>query len=295
MWCLLLKWRGTRFRLHPLFVLLMLLSVMTGRWLEIVTLFAIVLFHELGHLAMALRFGWRIRELKLLPFGGVLEVEEAGTVPAREEALVAIAGPLQNVFLAGCGALAGWAGWVEAGWADDFIRANAFIALFNLLPILPLDGGKLLQSWMSSRIPYHRTLIWSTRISLLFSAATVLAALYPLLYGDLLQLNVLLIGTFLCASNWTYRRNVPFVFLRFLVHRARRSEGRVEAGTLAQPIVIAESRPPSAAIKLLMRERYHLIYIVRQGQIKRVLPEAQMIDGFLHSLTNGHADLRFFM
>lgn len=290
-----LKWRGVAFKLHPLFVLLMLVSVAAGRWLEMVTLFSIVLLHELGHLAAALRFGWRIREIKLLPFGGVLEVEEAGTVPAREEALVALAGPLQNVFLAACAALAGWAGWTDAGWAAEFIEANAFIALFNLLPILPLDGGKLLQAWLSTRIPYHRTLLWSTRISLVCSAATVLAALYPLLGGGLVQLNVLLIGSFLCASNWSYRRNVPFVFLRFLVHRARRSERRVEAGTLAQPIVIAESRPPSAAIKLLMKERYHLIYLVRQGQIREVLPETQIIDGFLHSLTNGHADMRFFM
>ncbi len=273
----------------------MLLSVATGQFLNILTLFGIVLLHELGHLAMALRFGWRIREIKLLPFGGVLEVEEAGTVPAREEALVAIAGPLQNGILAAFAALAGWAGWVDALWVDEFIKANALIALFNLFPVLPLDGGKLLQTWMSFRIPFHRTLLWSTRISLLFSALAVLASFYPLLGGGLLHLNLLLVGSFLLATNWTYRRNMPFVFLRFLVHRAKRSEGRIDGGTLAQPIVVSEQRPPSAVVKLLMRERYHLVYVMRQGKIKRVVPEGQMIDGFLNSLTNGHADLRFFM
>lgn len=273
----------------------MLLSVVTGQLTEAVTLFGIVLLHELGHLAMAMRFGWTIREVKLLPFGGVLEVEEAGTVPAREEALVAIAGPLQNVFLAAAAFAAGWAGWVDDSWADGFAATNATIALFNLLPILPLDGGKLVQCWMSLRIPYHRTLLWSTRISLLFSAATVAGSVYPLLAGGRPDYNLLIVGSFLCASNWTYRRNVPFVFLRFLVHRARRSEGRIGGGTLAQPIVVSEHRPPSAVVKLLMKERYHLVYVMKQGKINRVVPEGQLIDGFLSSLTNGHADLRFFM
>ncbi|CAM3733594.1 M50 family metallopeptidase [Cohnella lubricantis] len=290
-----IKWRGTRIKLHPLFVLLMLLSIAAGQIAQIATLFGIVLLHELGHLAMALRFGWTVREIKLLPFGGVLEVEDAGGVPAREEALVAIAGPLQNVILAAFAWLATAFGWVDSRWADGFVQANAIIALFNLLPVMPLDGGKLMQTWMSLRIPYHRTLLWSMRISLLFSFAAVAASLYPLLRGGHVHLNLLMTGLFLAASNWTYRRNVPFVFLRFLVHRSRRADHRVDGGTLAQPIVISENRTPASVVKLLMRERYHLVYVMRQGKIRRVVPEGQMIDGFLASLTGGNADLRFFM
>ncbi|MBB6633925.1 M50 family metallopeptidase [Cohnella thailandensis] len=290
-----IKWRGIAFKLHPLFVLLMLLALAMGEWLGVVTLFGIVLLHELGHLAMALRFGWTIREVKLLPFGGVLEVEEAGTVPAKEEALVAIAGPAQNAWLAVAAYLAGLLGWVDTAWSHDFIKANALILLFNLLPIMPLDGGKLVQAWMSLRIPYHRVLLWSSRLSLFFSAAVVLYSFVPLLQGGVLQMNALAVGLFLCASNWTYRKNVPFVFLRFLVHRARRSEGRIDRGTLAQPIVVAEQRQPSDVVKLLMKERYHLVYVIKQGKVQKVVPEDQLVDRFLHTLTNGHADLRFFM
>ncbi|MBB6674247.1 M50 family metallopeptidase [Cohnella nanjingensis] len=287
--------RGIVFRLHPLFVLLMLLSVLTGRFAEIGTLFSIVLLHELGHLLMALRFGWTVREVKLLPFGGVLEVEEAGSVPAKEEVLVALAGPLQNAALAGLAWLFGQAGLVDPLWTGDFIAANALIALFNLLPILPLDGGRMLQAGFSLHIPYHRTLLWSARISLLFSFAVVCAAMYPLTRGGLLHLNLLVIGLFLCASNWTYLRNVPFVFLRFLVHRAKRSEARIDGGTLAQPIVVSDQRPLSSVVRLLMKERYHLVYVMNRGSVSRVVPEGKLIDGFLGSLTNGHADLRFFM
>lgn len=99
MWYDLIKIFGTAFRVHPLFSIVIFLSVLTGYFLEVVTLFAIVLLHELGHLAAAKNLGWRIQEVRLLPFGGAAVVEELGTVPAWEEIVVAAAGPLQNGFL----------------------------------------------------------------------------------------------------------------------------------------------------------------------------------------------------
>lgn len=290
-----IKLGGIVFRFHPLFVLLMLLSVLTGRFQEMIALFFIVLLHELAHLWTALRFGWKVREVKLLPFGGVVETEEAGSVPAREEALVAAAGPAYNALLS----LAAWglghAGLIDQAWAEDFARASGLIAAFNLLPVLPLDGGKLLQCWFCLHFPYHRTLIWSARISLLFSAAVILGALSPPLYGGLVHLNLLAIGLFLFASNWTYMRNLPFVFLRFLVRRAERASNRIDAGTLAQPIVVSRHRQLSHVVRLLMKERYHLVYMMDHGKISRVVPEGQVIDGFLGSLPEGNADFRFFM
>jgi len=281
--------------LHPLFVLVMIASVATGRFAELLTLFFIVLWHEAGHLMAALRFGWTVKEIKLLPFGGVLEVEDAGSVPVREELWVAIAGPSQNVFLAAVGVLFAKLGLIDGAWSEDFVRANALIALFNLLPILPLDGGRMLQSWLSLRMPYHRTLMWSAKVSLFFSGLTVVASLYPFILGGLIHLNLLAVGIFLCASNWTYFRNVPFVFLRFLVHRSERAEAHFDRGTLSMPIVISENRPLTRILKLYMKEQYHLVYVMKQGKIVSVVPEKTVIDGFLGRLTSGNADLKFFM
>jgi len=291
----LIKWRGVAFRLHPLFILIMLASIATGRFLELAALFFIVLVHELGHIAAAAGFGWTIREVQLLPFGGVVEVEEAGAQPVREEMWVAVAGPLQNVWMAGAGWLIGQAGWVDPAWSAFFVQSNLLLGLFNLLPIMPLDGGKLLQSWMSLHWPFHRTLVWSAAISLALSAGVVVYSVQPLLHGGELQLNLLAIGLFLCYSNWMHRRNVSYLFFRFLVHRALRSERRLDMGALARPIVIAESRPVTAALRLFMKEGYHLIYIMKHGRIAKVLPEAAVLEGAMSHLKSGNADFRSFM
>jgi stage IV sporulation protein FB len=283
------------FRLHPLFVLVMIASIATGQFAEIITLFTIVLWHELGHVIAALRFGWTVKEVKLLPFGGVVEVEEAGALPVREEVWVAVAGPVQNIILAGIAYGLAQIGWIDTGWSDDFVRINVLIGLFNLLPVLPLDGGRILQALISLQVPFHKTLMWSAKISLVFSAVVVIGSFYPLWNGGLLHLNLLAVGLFLCASNWTYFHNIPFLFLRFLVHRSERSEHRIQYGTLSRPIVIAENQALSQIIRLFMKEQYHLVYVMNRGKISKVVTEKAIIDGFLGRLTSGNADLRFFM
>lgn len=270
--------------------MIMLASIATGRFLELAALFFIVLVHELGHVAAAVHFGWTVKEVQLLPFGGVVEVEEAGAQPVREEMWVAAAGPLQNVWLAGAGWLFGQIGWVDPEWAAFFVQSNLLLGLFNLLPIMPLDGGKLLQAWMSLHWPYHRTLVWSTSVSIALSVAVVCYALVPLFYGRELELNLLAIGLFLCYSNWMQKRNVPYLFFRFLVHRTVRSERRLDAGTLARPIVIADTRPVTAALRLFMKEGYHLIYVMKQGRIAKVVPEAVVLEGAMSQMNPGHLE-----
>jgi len=92
---MLIDWpfRSVRFRVHPCFWLVVVPTVWSGYFLEVVTLFGLILIHELGHVSVARHFGWRMTEIELLPFGGVAKTDEWGTVPAKEEMLVAIAGP----------------------------------------------------------------------------------------------------------------------------------------------------------------------------------------------------------
>jgi len=280
----LIKFAGIGWSIHPLLVIVMIASVLTGYWAELAALFAIVLVHELGHVLAAKSYGWRIRSIKLLPFGGVAESEEAGTVPARQEAVVAAAGPLQNVWMAGAAYLLGVYGGWEPEWANYIVQANLMIGLFNLLPILPLDGGKLLQVWLSYVLPYHKALERSTQISLGLSAAMVAAACYPFAGGGI-QLNLLVVGLFLFASNWTFRRHIPYVFIRFLMSRESEANRRQEAGAVASPIVVSQKQPVGGVLRMLRRERYHLIYVMGSGgTVIEIVPEERVIG---HFLTNG--------
>lgn len=290
-----IKWAGTTYRFHPLFTLIMIGSAITGYFLEAVTLFGIVLVHEMGHLAAANGFGWRVREVQLLPFGGVLVVDELGTAPTREELIVSLAGPLQHIWMILVALLMKWVDVGASSWWDYFIEANLMIGLFNLIPVMPLDGGKVMQSLLGYLLSYHNTILYTAWISMILSLAIIVIAIIQLISGHL-PLNILVIGIFLLVSNWYAYRQLPYHFFRFLIGRGNRMSQLLSRGTLAQPIVITRHRTMAETLKLFMREKYHLIYIVGEtGRIQAVLPEQQLVSGYLDGKKPGSAVSDLFM
>ncbi|KRE36701.1 M50 family metallopeptidase [Paenibacillus sp. Soil724D2] len=290
-----IKWAGTTYRFHPLFTLIMIGSAITGYFLEAITLFGIVLVHELGHLAAANGFGWRVREVQLLPFGGVLIVDELGTAPTREELIVSLAGPLQHVWMILVALLMKWVDVGASSWWDYFIEANLMIGLFNLIPVMPLDGGKVMQSLLGYLLSYHNTILYTAWISMILSLVIIVIAIFQLINGQL-PLNILVIGIFLLVSNWYAYRQLPYHFFRFLIGRGNRMSRLLSRGTLAQPIVITRHRTMAETLKLFMREKYHLIYIVGEtGRIQAVLPEQQLVSGYLDGKKPGSAVSDLFM
>jgi stage IV sporulation protein FB len=271
-------------------------SVMTGYFAELFTLFLIVLVHEIGHVVVARSFDIRVREVKLLPFGGVAEIEDAGSIPARQDALIAIAGPLQNVWMGlaawGCGQL----GWWDPEWAAYVWKANLMIGLFNLLPIYPLDGGKLLQAAFSYGFNYYSMMKWTSRISIVLSTLMIGFAISTAFWpSNGIQLNLLVVGLFLWLTNWTYYRNIPYLFVRFLMHRDRVAVRTIARGSLARPIIVNIKQPIIGVVRLLWREQYHLIYLMElEGRIVKVVPEKEVVDRFLIERDPNRAVIELF-
>lgn len=159
------KVAGVPIRLHWTFSLLILLvflssSGMSSRAIEdyiiwLVILFASVTLHELSHSVVAMRLGLKVHDIVLLPIGGVSEIEGMGTSPSTE-GTVAIAGPLASIVLGAV--FIGLAAATKAGvwppnlslttgsWLSRIGWLNLALAAFNLLPALPMDGGRVLRS-----------------------------------------------------------------------------------------------------------------------------------------------------
>lgn len=260
----------------------MIFSVFTGHFIELITLFVIVFIHELGHVAAAYLFGIRVISIQMLPFGGVAIMDDTSKLTVLREIVIALAGPFQNAVMIASALVLRSFGVGDAAFLDYIIQGNMMIALFNLLPILPLDGGKVIQALISTVLPYHKTLLWNGRISVLFSTLVILNAVRPLLFEQgMVQLNLLMIGIFLLYSNVIDYRNVPYRFFRFLMNRDTVFARHLQEGALAQPIIADAAKPLEGIMRLFMREKYHLIYIMNnRGQILTVLPEQKIIDSF---------------
>ena len=154
------------FLLLPLFVLLANLSageigLALYVLIMIAAVFGCIVLHELGHALTARRYGIGTRDITLYPIGGVARLERLPQRPL-EELWIALAGPAVNVVIAFV-----LGGLLLLGSGPDFtifeqillnnplghlVRINLFLAIFNLLPAFPMDGGRVLRALLATKL-----------------------------------------------------------------------------------------------------------------------------------------------
>jgi stage IV sporulation protein FB len=167
---------GTAIRIHITFVLFLIWIFLAGlatgsvndalnTVLFIVLLFACVVAHEFGHIFTARAFGVKTPDVTLLPIGGVARLERIPEKPS-EEFLVAIAGPLVNVAIAivltavmRTHLSTAYLATMESprvSMIDRLAVINLFLAVFNMIPAFPMDGGRVLRALLASRLGHVR-------------------------------------------------------------------------------------------------------------------------------------------
>jgi Zn-dependent protease len=178
---------GIRIQLHWSFLLLLLFILLVSPYLFVVwvLLFVCVLIHELTHSITSRRNGIAVKKIILYPFGGgsVIDFEK---VKPETEFRISIVGPISSLLLAalfGIAAIYAPAGMIRYTLQLLFLL-NIFLGVFNLLPWLPLDGGRALRSYLQETRGYYdatRTAVLiSNIISVLFIVGTIVyVALIP--------------------------------------------------------------------------------------------------------------------
>ncbi|MGN1401323.1 MAG: M50 family metallopeptidase [Bacillus sp. (in: firmicutes)] len=261
---------ANKVHIHPVTWLVVGIALLTAHFYEIFLLLFIVFVHEVGHAAVAHRFGWRIRSVTLLPFGGVLDTEEHGNRPLAEEMKVILAGPLQHLWLFLISLFLHWSGMIGEEAFRLFAFMNSSICLFNLLPIWPLDGGKLLFLVLSKRSTFldsHKLILWGS------SVLTLLLFLLSLFVLSI-NLNSIVIFLFLVFTLVMEWRQRQYVFMRFLLDR---HYGKKDDPLELEPINVDEKDSIQSILKLFRRGCKHSILVHHDGKLTHSLDENELL------------------
>ena len=156
----------------------------------VLSIFITVVMHELGHALAAKRYNIITKDITLLPIGGIARLEKIPEKPI-EELIVAIAGPLVNIVLAVITGIfitipatseqlmAQLANGVNANnFFLNFFLVNFWLALFNLIPAFPMDGGRILRALLSFRLQRHVATRISARIGQFLALGFILLGFF---------------------------------------------------------------------------------------------------------------------
>ena len=221
---------GIKLRIHLTFFLLLLYVFFSDikqgfgqaglSVLFVCAIFACVVIHELSHSLVARRFGREPKSITLLPIGGVAAIDMMPTKPSQEIA-ISIVGPITNILIAILLALFGGMKMAVALnnnsnltasqiFITDLIAANIVLAVFNLIPALPMDGGRIFRSILALKFGFLRATLWAATI------CKVIALLFIAL-GFFYNPWLVLIGFFIFAGADSEKRQA--IYLAMLAQR----------------------------------------------------------------------------
>lgn len=273
--------------LHPLLIFFIFISIITGTFVSLFIILTIVLWHELGHYAAAKYYKWRVDSIMLWVFGGVMKTDESFYRPIKEESIVTIAGPLQHIVIFIFIYILSFYSIIPESIVQEAYYYNWMILTFNLLPISPLDGGKLLLLIQSSFLPYYTAFRW-----------TILCSI-GICIGILIMQSVWLpftwsafaLGCFLLLENYRAWKEQHYVLIRFLLFR-----GQQVKQTSMEVIQVQETFSLMDVFCRWKRNKTHRMLIERQGNILGKVDEQFCLDSYFkdHHVTTTIGEIMNF-
>lgn len=267
-----LKTKKLSIRLHPTVGVLIVISVLLGAGPSVLNAALALLWHESFHLAAALLLGATPCCVELTPFGGVMEANAYDRLPPSAQAMLAISGVLGSVlgFLMFRG---------DAG-ATQFARMCLCLALLNLLPVLPLDGGRVLSALLSYT-PWHQN---ANRVlslcAIAFGGLLCLLAVYGALNGHI-NLSLWFVGPYLCYSAY---QSYASLLVRVLARSLQTREKLRTGGTLkVSGKALAAGADPNMLLHTLSPDRYTCILLINPetGKVEQTMNEDEIIAAIL--------------
>ena len=191
-----------KIKIHLLFYFVVIISIATGYFKDIIILFLIIAIHELGHILASIYYKWNIEKIIILPFGGITIFKEYINRPLKEEFMITIMGPLFQIL------------------TMFFIKNSLYynyslnILLFNLLPIIPLDGSKLMNIFLNKISSFKKSHLYTIYISYF----TLFIAVTYILTSDTSLVSIIIFLFLVFKIIEEYQKH-HLIFNKFLLER----------------------------------------------------------------------------
>ena len=269
---------GIPLRMHMAFPVMMAAAVWLGQGRTLLAALAALSFHEAGHALAARALGQRFECIELMPFGGVAQMNTALSLRPTQEVFITLAGPAVSLLLSLLAAASGLTGPL----VQAFLRANLLIALTNLLPALPLDGGRALRAALTQRLGRARATRLFSRVGTGLGGLVVALGFWSAARGTI-NPQMFLTGAYLVYASLKEKETLAAACITALHGRASRfaREGMLPV----QWIAVKKGASPQRLATRLTAGTYHLFIVVDENlQRTETLDEGEVLRQALEQL-----------
>ncbi|MRG88227.1 stage IV sporulation protein FB [Salinibacillus xinjiangensis] len=251
--------------------LVLFLAVITGSFVEIAIIFCLIFIHEMGHIGMALFFRWRISSIMFWPFGGVMNTDEYYTRSYKEEFLVVLAGPMQHIWIHFVLMFMLTNTDIPTHLVEYALTYNTNLLLFNLLPIYPLDGGKILLLLLSYKVPFKQVI----SLTVILSIAFIMMAMFITYFNEWSTFHTILLACFLLLENRLEWKRRQYIFIRHLMSRYAQS-----SPPLMKKLTVSPSMTVYSVLEKFYKGKYHHVDVLESNQLLAMVGEQRCLEAF---------------
>ncbi len=255
---------------------LIAVSFFTGTIHSLIISYCIVAIHELCHLISAVFLKVRVKSVIVMPFGMTLRLSDSVIKSPAKEAIISACGPLSNIFMAFLCVLYCFLKGEISPPSAFFITVNAVICALNLLPAMPLDGGRILRAVLIEKIGFIGAVSVMKKLTRIFCFIIFAVGIFVLIISRM-NLSLIMVGAFLLIFVISDRKNNEYIIMKEILYL----KDKLKSNEFMKTKFLASGEEVSA-VKLLNKFDYssfHIIGVVdKNKRLKKFITECEVVD-----------------
>lgn len=200
-------------KFHYTYIIMAIGFILTGYYLNLIVFTSLIIFHELGHYTIAKLFHFNVTKIIIYPYGGLTKIEDLINKDINKELLIATSGVIFQMLFFIFIIYLYHIGIIREYTFNLYKEYNSALIFFNLLPIYPLDGSKILNLLLSKYLPYHT----SNKITIIISILIILFLLIKDIYQN--SYSYFMIICILLDYIYKFYKNLDYIYNKFILER----------------------------------------------------------------------------
>ncbi|SDK57881.1 M50 family metallopeptidase [Natronincola ferrireducens] len=275
----LFKLFGIVIKINYLLIPIWVFSIYYEYFHELILVMLVIVTHELAHSFVAIYYGVNVTEIELFPFGGVARAENYLDLDPFKEMVISIVGPIVNFVLLLIAIMIQSYITTQVDILLFFIFINLTIGLFNMLPILPLDGGRILRAYLSNKIGFKKATKFMIKLSKIIASSLFIISIY---LGTKNTENFFLTGIaiFLYFKAHNEAEKIGYTFIYQIVTKKKQL---LDKGIMDVKYLTAlESIDLRKVLQEFSTSKYHFVTVINtKGKVLGNISESEILDAII--------------